>query len=73
MAFLYTTASPGTTGPALIFTSREETATGIGVPAETLGALDVVPVFGDAVVFPAAGKFVLPVGATVTVVEPVKK
>ena len=48
------TTSPGTTGPALIFTSCGETATGIGVPAEILGALMssrclVLP-------FPATGK-----------------
>lgn len=70
-AFLYTTASPGTTGPILIFTSRVETAT--GEPVEALDGLGV-PVFGlVAFVCPATGRLALPGGATATPAEPVKK
>ena len=60
-------ASPGTTGPALIFTSRAETVTG----APT-GVVEVLVVPASNVPCPATGKFVLPSGATATPAEPVK-
>jgi len=71
--FKSTTATPGTTGPTLICIRRFVTTT--GVPGEEIFgtvAPEVLPEVFDAVC-PASGKLVVPVGATATPGEPVKK
>ena len=67
-ALIFTTASPGTTGPALILTSRA--VTGVGAPTvfvEEPVKYAVPSSVLVALLIPSAdGKFALPSGATTT-------
>src|SRR3989338_11140503 len=60
-ALLFATAAPGTTGPALIFTSRAETDTGAFTGAVVVLVSPVTDVS-----CPATGKLVSPAGVTET-------
>ena len=68
---LRVTTSPGTTGPALIFTNLAPTA--IGIPGDVVVDSPVVVSPDESGAFcPATGKLALPTGATAMPAEPVK-